>query len=144
MSLGQRTTSSLQRSSSFPSPEIKTAASPFLFLALDLPPPPLFQDAVEKNIIPQVTLASLLAKYDGVSAKVSPAKISPYCMGHCAKCRYFVSHQGIRRFAEALQVYAFTALHHRALQAIHQERFRGGEEPYHRQLLDSRRRLPRW
>ncbi|PIL31514.1 hypothetical protein GSI_06216 [Ganoderma sinense ZZ0214-1] len=33
--------------------EIKSSASPFLFLAVDLPPPPLFQDAVEKNIIPQ-------------------------------------------------------------------------------------------
>lgn len=25
-----------------------------MFLTLDLPPPPLFQDDVEKNIIPQV------------------------------------------------------------------------------------------
>jgi U4/U6.U5 tri-snRNP-associated protein 2 len=47
------------------SAEIKTASSPFLFLALDLPPPPLFQDAVEKNIIPQVALSAVLAKYDG-------------------------------------------------------------------------------
>ena len=51
--------------------EIKTTESPFLFLALDLPPPPLFQDAVEKNIIPQVTLASVLAKYDGDTTKVN-------------------------------------------------------------------------
>ena len=27
---------------------------PFLMLGLDLPPPPLFQDVMEKNIIPQV------------------------------------------------------------------------------------------
>lgn len=45
--------------------EIKTTTSPFLFLAVDLPPPPLFQDAVEKNIIPQVSIQSVLAKYDG-------------------------------------------------------------------------------
>ncbi|EIN14399.1 cysteine proteinase [Punctularia strigosozonata HHB-11173 SS5] len=45
--------------------ETKTTISPFLFLAVDLPPPPLFQDAVEKNIIPQVTIQSVLAKYDG-------------------------------------------------------------------------------
>lgn len=45
--------------------EIKQTTSPFLLLALDLPPPPLFQDSVEKNIIPQVSLASVLAKYDG-------------------------------------------------------------------------------
>ncbi|KAG9119069.1 hypothetical protein FRC07_006094, partial [Ceratobasidium sp. 392] len=44
---------------------IKQTTSPFLLLALDLPPPPLFQDAVEKNIIPQVSLATVLAKYDG-------------------------------------------------------------------------------
>ncbi|CDZ98561.1 spindle pole body protein [Phaffia rhodozyma] len=45
--------------------ETTTATPPFLFLALDLPRPPLFQDSVEKNIIPQVSLASILAKYDG-------------------------------------------------------------------------------
>ncbi|KAF8624228.1 hypothetical protein AX15_005992 [Amanita polypyramis BW_CC] len=45
--------------------DIKTTVSPFLFLALDLPPPPLFQDAVEKNIIPQVNIHTVLAKYDG-------------------------------------------------------------------------------
>lgn len=51
-------------------PELKTSVSPFLFLAVDLPPPPLFQDAVEKNIIPQVSIHSVLAKYDGRTAQV--------------------------------------------------------------------------
>src|SRR4051812_40269315 len=51
--------------------EIKSTTSPFLFLAVDLPPPPLFQDSVEKNIIPQVTLASVLSKFDGISTMVS-------------------------------------------------------------------------
>lgn len=51
--------------------EIKISKSPFLFLAVDLPPPPLFQDVVEKNIIPQVSLASVLAKYDGRTTQVS-------------------------------------------------------------------------
>ena len=50
--------------------EMKTTASPFLFLAVDLPPPPLFQDAVEKNIIPQVSIYSILAKFDGTTAQV--------------------------------------------------------------------------
>ena len=50
--------------------EIKTTTSPFLFLSIDLPPPPLFQDSVEKNIIPQVSLSSLLTKYDGKTTKV--------------------------------------------------------------------------
>jgi U4/U6.U5 tri-snRNP-associated protein 2 len=50
--------------------EIKTTTSPFLFLSVDLPPPPLFQDSVQKNIIPQVSLASVLSKYDGKTAQV--------------------------------------------------------------------------
>lgn len=51
--------------------EIKSTVSPFLFLAVDLPPPPLFQDAVEKNIIPQVGIHSVLAKYDGHTTQES-------------------------------------------------------------------------
>jgi U4/U6.U5 tri-snRNP-associated protein 2 len=43
----------------------------FLILTLDLPPPPLFQDEVDKNIIPQVDIFSLLAKYDGRTSQVS-------------------------------------------------------------------------
>ena len=50
--------------------EIKSTVSPFLFLAVDLPPPPLFQDAVEKNIIPQVSIQSVLDKYDGQKTQV--------------------------------------------------------------------------
>ena len=34
----------------------ETSRMPFLMLGLDLPPPPLFQDVMEKNIIPQVRL----------------------------------------------------------------------------------------
>lgn len=48
---------------------MKSARSPFLFLAIDLPPPPLFQDVIEKNIIPQVPLAAVLAKYDGLTTQ---------------------------------------------------------------------------
>lgn len=49
--------------------EIKSTKTPFLFLALDLPPPPLFQDAVETNIIPQVPISTVLAKYDGSTTR---------------------------------------------------------------------------
>ena len=35
----------------------ETYRMPFLMLGLDLPPPPLFQDVMEKNIIPQVSRA---------------------------------------------------------------------------------------
>lgn len=58
--------------------DIKAAVSPFLFLAVDLPPPPLFQDTIEKNIIPQVSIHSVLAKYDGVTTQVSLAAFIPF------------------------------------------------------------------
>ena len=50
----------------------KRAVIPFRMLALDLPPPPLFQDAMEKNIIPQVPIADLLRKYDGATPTPTP------------------------------------------------------------------------
>ncbi|KAG4303815.1 hypothetical protein PORY_002778 [Pneumocystis oryctolagi] len=49
--------------------EIQENISPFLFLTLDLPMPPLLQDEFEDNIIPQVALSTLLAKYDGVTSQ---------------------------------------------------------------------------
>ncbi|KAK0500709.1 cysteine proteinase, partial [Armillaria luteobubalina] len=58
--------------------EIKSTISPFLFLSIDLPPPPLFQDAIEKNIIPQVSLQSVLAKYDGKTAQESLGNLRRY------------------------------------------------------------------
>jgi hypothetical protein len=58
--------------------ELKTFTSPYLFLALDLPPPPLFQDAVEKNIIPQVSIHSVLAKYDGKTSQESAGHLRRY------------------------------------------------------------------
>ncbi|KAI0830779.1 cysteine proteinase [Trametes gibbosa] len=55
--------------------ELKSTISPFLFLAVDLPPPPLFQDSVEKNIIPQVSIQSVLAKYDGQKTQESVGQL---------------------------------------------------------------------
>ncbi|KAL5121818.1 Ubiquitin carboxyl-terminal hydrolase 10 [Pleosporales sp. CAS-2024a] len=49
--------------------DVKTEMSKFLVLTLDLPAAPLFQDALEKNIIPQVPLTTILAKYDGMRAQ---------------------------------------------------------------------------
>ncbi|QDZ24558.1 ubiquitin-specific protease domain-containing protein [Chloropicon primus] len=43
----------------------------FLMLGLDLPPTPLFKDAFEKNIIPQVPLFVLLKKYNGTTISES-------------------------------------------------------------------------
>ncbi|TFK77518.1 cysteine proteinase [Pluteus cervinus] len=76
--------------------EIKANVSPFLFLAVDLPPPPLFQDAVEKNIIPQVSIYSILAKYDGTTTQESGGQLRRY------KCKrlppYIVLH--FKRFTK--------------------------------------------
>ncbi|SGZ33429.1 BQ5605_C041g11964 [Microbotryum silenes-dioicae] len=52
-------------------PDIKSTTNPFLFLAIDLPPPPVFQDSVETNIIPQVPISAVLAKYDGKTTQES-------------------------------------------------------------------------
>uniref|UniRef100_A0A6M2F804 USP domain-containing protein n=1 Tax=Populus davidiana TaxID=266767 RepID=A0A6M2F804_9ROSI len=43
----------------------ETSEMQFLMLGLDLPPPPLFKDVMEKNIIPQVPLFNILKKFDG-------------------------------------------------------------------------------
>ncbi|KAJ6741471.1 UBIQUITIN CARBOXYL-TERMINAL HYDROLASE [Salix viminalis] len=44
---------------------METSRMQFLMLGLDLPPPPLFKDVMEKNIIPQVPLFNILKKFDG-------------------------------------------------------------------------------
>jgi hypothetical protein len=51
--------------------DMQSISSPFLFLALDLPATPLFQDSNEKKIIPQVPLSAILAKFDGNTTQVS-------------------------------------------------------------------------
>ncbi|XP_071952068.1 ubiquitin carboxyl-terminal hydrolase 39-like isoform X1 [Antedon mediterranea] len=43
--------------------------SPFLYLMLDIPRAPLFRDELEQNIIPQIPLATLMAKFDGTTEK---------------------------------------------------------------------------
>lgn len=40
---------------------------PFLLLGLDLPAAPLFKDALEKNIIPQVPIFNIMRKFDGTT-----------------------------------------------------------------------------
>jgi len=49
--------------------EVKVDVNRFLMLTLDLPAAPLFQDELEKNIIPQIPLTSILGKYDGLRAQ---------------------------------------------------------------------------
>jgi len=106
---------------------MRTTASPFLFLAVDLPPPPLFQDAVEKNIIPQVSIYSILAKFDGVTAQVSRGSIlGPVIRGkHLpGKCRHI----------ETIQVSTTPTVYHSQLQTVHQEHICGRKESDDRQL----------
>lgn len=50
---------------------------PFLMLGLDLPPPPLFKDVMEKNIIPQVLLHLMLL-----------------CLLHMKCCSWYILHWG--------------------------------------------------
>lgn len=47
----------------------KESETTFLYLTLDLPPPPLFKDELQQNIIPQVPLQVLLSKFNGISEK---------------------------------------------------------------------------
>jgi len=47
----------------------KVEESPFLFLTSELPPPPLFKDEFHENIIPQVSLYNILAKFNGQTEK---------------------------------------------------------------------------
>lgn len=42
-----------------------TKKVPFLYLSAEIPPPPLFKDEHERNIIPQMPLFTLLKKFDG-------------------------------------------------------------------------------
>eukprot|EP00262_Sarcandra_glabra_P015009 TRINITY_DN4541_c0_g1_i1.p1 TRINITY_DN4541_c0_g1~~TRINITY_DN4541_c0_g1_i1.p1 ORF type:complete len:553 (+),score=107.11 TRINITY_DN4541_c0_g1_i1:52-1710(+) len=62
----------------------ESSRMPFLMLGLDLPPPPLFQDVMEKNIIPQVPLFNILKKFDGES-------ITEVVRPHIARMRYRVT-----------------------------------------------------
>ncbi|KAK4071471.1 uncharacterized protein Triagg1_6132 [Trichoderma aggressivum f. europaeum] len=62
--------------------EVKVDIVRFLFLTLDLPSAPLFQDELEKNIIPQVPLSTILTKYDGKRAQEHHAQRKRYRLLH--------------------------------------------------------------
>ncbi|KAJ8769699.1 hypothetical protein K2173_005302 [Erythroxylum novogranatense] len=63
---------------------VEASKMSFLMLGLDLPPPPLFKDVMEKNIIPQVPLFNILKKFDGetVTEVVRP---------HAARMKYRIT-----------------------------------------------------
>ncbi|ELU09579.1 hypothetical protein CAPTEDRAFT_165273 [Capitella teleta] len=45
------------------------AETPFLYLTCDLPPPPLYPDGLQENIIPQIPIYNVLNKFNGISEK---------------------------------------------------------------------------
>ncbi|KAF1815484.1 U4/U6.U5 tri-snRNP-associated protein 2 [Eremomyces bilateralis CBS 781.70] len=53
----------------FEDADVQTETQRYMFLTLDLPPAPLFQDELDRNIIPQVRLGEILSKYDGRRAQ---------------------------------------------------------------------------
>ncbi|KAL2266420.1 hypothetical protein VTJ83DRAFT_5772 [Remersonia thermophila] len=79
------------------SSEIQTDVTRFLLLTLDLPPAPLFQDEQERNIIPQVPLAAVLAKYNGRAAQELNAQRRRYRLLHPLP-PYLVLH--VKRFSK--------------------------------------------
>lgn len=58
--------------------EVKVDRTSFFLLTIDLPPLPVFQDVIEKNIIPQVSISQVLAKYDGVTFQEARGLIRRY------------------------------------------------------------------
>ena len=56
---------------------------PFMLLRLDLPPPPLFKDAMQRTVIPQVTPHA--QQLHGVPHLLPPGH-------HCTSCRQPVCH----------------------------------------------------
>jgi U4/U6.U5 tri-snRNP-associated protein 2 len=59
--------------------DIKTTQSPFLFLAIDLPPIRVFQESTEKNnIIPQVPISEVLAKFNGETTQENAGRLRRY------------------------------------------------------------------
>jgi U4/U6.U5 tri-snRNP-associated protein 2 len=53
-----------------PNPRFSSTEVPFMYLSLEIPPPPLFRDEQERNIIPQVPIFDLLAKFNGTKMTV--------------------------------------------------------------------------
>jgi hypothetical protein len=107
--------------------ETKATTSPFLFLAVDLPPPPLFQDAVEKNIIPQVGIHTVLAKYDGVKTQVRLTGMEYLCQG-------IISLSGIEGSTAPVQLSTTSAVSYRSLQEVYEEQLCRREKSNHRKL----------
>lgn len=51
--------------------ETTITTKPFLFIPLEIPPPPLFKDEIEGNVIAQISLLELLEKYNGLKEDIT-------------------------------------------------------------------------
>jgi hypothetical protein len=83
--------------------------TPYLFLSVDLPPPPLFRDEFKESIIPQVPLFQILTKFDGQTAqeyktykdnflkRYEITKLPPYLI-LCFRVSLFQEHQILYSF----------------------------------------------
>jgi len=80
-----------------------TKTTPFLYLTVDVPAAPLFKDALERNIIPQVPLVACLTKFDGVTEQeMMNGDKRQYVITQLPK--YLVVH--IKRFSQNTQHFA--------------------------------------
>ena len=66
----------------FEDADINQQIIPYVMLTLDLPAAPLFQDELDKNIIPQVPLTSILSKYDGLRSQEAMNQRKRYRLLH--------------------------------------------------------------
>jgi U4/U6.U5 tri-snRNP-associated protein 2 len=71
--------------------ERTSAVTPFVLLTLEVPPPPLFKDELQGNVIPQVPIFQLLDKFNGTTVKkflngerrrYELLKLPPYLLVH--------------------------------------------------------------
>jgi len=80
--------------------ETEVKETPFLYLTVDVPPAPLFKDALERNIIPQVPLFACLTKFDGsTSQEMMNGDRRQYVITRLPK--YLIVH--IKRFSKNTQ-----------------------------------------
>ncbi|RCH77469.1 hypothetical protein CU098_002805, partial [Rhizopus stolonifer] len=79
-----------------PNKDISTSNTPFLFLALDLPPVPLYQDEKERDIVPQVPLTTILSKFDGKKVQEVSNQLKRYSITRLPQ--YLILH--IKRFTK--------------------------------------------
>lgn len=82
--------------------DVETKATPFLYLTVDVPAAPLFRDALERNIIPQVPLFACLTKFDGQTfQEMMNGDRRQYVIKRLP--RYLIVH--IKRFSKNTQQY---------------------------------------